>query len=448
MNKILVQLPANRDYAGTLEIQNTAGKRIAGPFCVCGRSDDEAVRSHKTPNRDPLLPFGDIPCGEYQVAKILPSGPRTFYSADEFGPAGVILLLPLLGDAALADANGRHGFFIQGGARSRNRRLRPTQDGSLRLSDRDQQKFIKALQKAGDINCHCLIVCTSKAGAKVAVATVELANRSRRNRLAKELLASAMAIRLIANWTIREASEHVFSHAARASVATSVAAGAFLLTEDRASAQTRDYPPSDFVVQLSDQTTSDTPSTPTLQSTPDQADEARVATLANAIGDAEKKWGSSSTNQCNLGVQGIQQAVGEQVVTGQANVMVKAYQKGTQGANPTYATVSAADAEAIASAGYLVVAARAAQPGETHGHVAVVSPNTTGWIGTPYRNPKLPIIGNIGNNKNSSDTPINYVFGKVRGSKAPAVPPTYYVSTTALNKYKAQQGQASQNPSK
>lgn len=237
MNKIIVQLPANRDYTGTLEIQNAAGKRIAGPFCVCGRSDDEAAHDDKNPNRDPLLPFGDMPCGEYQVAKMLPTGPRTSYSAEEFGSAGVILLLPLLGDAALADANGRHGFFIQGGARSRNRRLRPTQDGSLRLSDRDQQRFKKALEKAGGINCHCLVVCTAKAGAKVALPAVELADRSRRIRLAKQLLASAMAIRLFANWTIREAAEQSFRHVVRASVATSVAAGTFHLAEDKASAE-------------------------------------------------------------------------------------------------------------------------------------------------------------------------------------------------------------------
>lgn len=107
MNKIIVQLPVNRDYAGKLEIQNAAGKRIAGPFRVCGRADDESAANNKNPRRDPLLPFGDIPFGEYQIVKILPSGPGTAYSAEEFGSAGIVLMRPRLGDAALADANGR-----------------------------------------------------------------------------------------------------------------------------------------------------------------------------------------------------------------------------------------------------------------------------------------------------------------------------------------------------
>jgi hypothetical protein len=126
MNKILVQLPANRDYAGTLEIQNAAGKRIAGPFRVCGRADDESAQKNKNPGRDPLLPFGDIPFGEFQIIKILPTGAGTPYAADEFGSAGIVLMRPKAGDAALADANGRFGFFIQGGERARNRLLRPT----------------------------------------------------------------------------------------------------------------------------------------------------------------------------------------------------------------------------------------------------------------------------------------------------------------------------------
>src|ERR1700722_11410234 len=101
MNKITVQLPANRDYTGQLEIQNAAGKCIAGPFRVCGRVDDDTALNHKNPARDPLLPFGDIPFGEYQVVKIMPSGPGTPYSTEEFGAAGVVLLRPRLGDAAL-----------------------------------------------------------------------------------------------------------------------------------------------------------------------------------------------------------------------------------------------------------------------------------------------------------------------------------------------------------
>src|SRR5580658_6344051 len=113
MIKILVQLPANRDYAGTLEIQTAAGKRIAGPFHVCGRANDESAQKNRNPGRDPLLPFGDLPFGEYQIVKTMATGDGTPYPVDEFGSAGIVLMRPKSGDAALADANGRFGFFIR-----------------------------------------------------------------------------------------------------------------------------------------------------------------------------------------------------------------------------------------------------------------------------------------------------------------------------------------------
>jgi hypothetical protein len=238
MNKIVVQLPANRDYAGHLEIQNAAGQRIAGPFPVCGRADDESAQNNKNPGRNPLLPFGDIPFGEYQIVKIMPSGPGTAYHAEEFGSAGILLMRPKLGDAALADANGRFGFFIQGGARTRNGLLRPTPDGSLRLSDRDQRRFISALRKAGDINCFCLVVSTAKAGAKVAVAKAP-AGKARRNTPASLLLASSVIASTVTG-VVRQAWVRTMFHAA----GTSIASGLAFVAADHASAQSKgDYTP-------------------------------------------------------------------------------------------------------------------------------------------------------------------------------------------------------------
>jgi hypothetical protein len=238
MNKIVVQLPANRDYAGHLEIQNAAGQRIAGPFPACGRADDESAQNNKNPGRNPLLPFGDIPFGEYQIVKIMPSGPGTAYHAEEFGSAGILLMRPKLGDAALADANGRFGFFIQGGARTRNGLLRPTQDGSLRLSDRDQRRFISALRKAGDINCFCLVVSTAKIGTKVAVAKVP-AGKARRNTPASLLLASSVIASTVTG-VVRQAWVRTMFHAA----GTSIASGLAFVAADHASAQSKgDYTP-------------------------------------------------------------------------------------------------------------------------------------------------------------------------------------------------------------
>jgi hypothetical protein len=238
MNKIVVQLPANRDYAGRLEIQNAAGQRIAGPFHVCGRADDESAQNNKNPGRNPLLPFGDIPFGEYQIVKIMPSGPGTAYHAEEFGSAGIVLMRPKLGDAALADANGRFGFFIQGGARTRNGLLRPTPDGSLRLADRDQRRFTSALRKAADINCLCLVVSTAKVGGKVAVAKIPV-GRARRNTPASLLLASSVIASTVTG-VVRQAWVRTMFHAA----GTSIASGLAFVAADHASAQSKgDYTP-------------------------------------------------------------------------------------------------------------------------------------------------------------------------------------------------------------
>jgi hypothetical protein len=244
MNKIVVQLPSNRDYAGKLEIQNAAGKRIAGPFRVCGRADDESAQQNKNPQRDPLLPFGDTPFGEYQIVKVLPSGPGTAYGAEEFGPFGIVLMKPRLGDAALADANGRFGFFIQGGARSRNGLLRPTVDGSLRLSDYDQRKFISALQKTGT-DCFCLLVSTAKLGAKVAVA--KIAGKSRRNTPASILLASSVIASTVTG-VVRQAWMRTMAQG----VGTVVASGVAFVAEHAHGQNAGDYNPTGVSGQLND----------------------------------------------------------------------------------------------------------------------------------------------------------------------------------------------------
>ncbi len=157
MYKIIIRLPSNRDCAGQLHLENPSGKRIAGPFPVGGRADNKLAQDNGNPDRNRLLPFGDTPLGEYQILQIIASGTGTPYAAEEFGAAGIVLLQPKDGEAVLADANGRFGFFIQGGAVSRKGALRPT-EGSLRLFNGHQRKFIAALRRLGGADCQCLVV--------------------------------------------------------------------------------------------------------------------------------------------------------------------------------------------------------------------------------------------------------------------------------------------------
>ncbi len=169
MYKIIIRLPSNRDYPGQLHLENPSGKRIAGPFPVGGRADNKLAQDNGNPDRNRLLPFGDTPLGEYQILQIVASGTGTPYAAEEFGAAGIVLLQPKDGEAVLADANGRFGFFIQGGAVSRKGALRPT-EGSLRLFNGHQRKFIAALRRLGGADCQCLVVETESGKTKHRIA--------------------------------------------------------------------------------------------------------------------------------------------------------------------------------------------------------------------------------------------------------------------------------------
>jgi hypothetical protein len=171
MHQITIRLPSNRDFAGTLKLEDAKGKLIAGPFHVCARAHDELARANGNPDRLPVLPFGDMPLGEYQISQIVKSGPGTPYDRDEFGLAGVVFLQPKHGEAALADANGRFIFLIQGGALSRNGALRPTEDGSLRLSNRDQRRFIRILRRIGEGSCRCFVTNSGSTKHQVAAAS-------------------------------------------------------------------------------------------------------------------------------------------------------------------------------------------------------------------------------------------------------------------------------------
>jgi hypothetical protein len=168
MYQITIRLPSNRDFAGTLKLEDAKGQLIAGPFQVCARAHDELARISGNPDRVAVLPFGDMPLGEYQITQIIKSGTGTPYDADEFGAAGIIFLQPKHGEAALADANGRFVFLIQGGALGRNGALRPTEDGSLRLSNRDQRKLVGALRRLGTEACRCFVTNSGIAKHRVA----------------------------------------------------------------------------------------------------------------------------------------------------------------------------------------------------------------------------------------------------------------------------------------
>ncbi|MGC9953346.1 MAG: hypothetical protein ABSD21_03605 [Rhizomicrobium sp.] len=155
MERIIVELPADRDFCGTLTYVDEQGQVRAGPFPVAARGSERLAAARGNATRNPLLRFGDTPLGTYRVRQILPSGNGTIYEASLFGPSGVIVIEAMEGDAALADANGRTRFFIAGGALAPDGCLR-SGSGNLRLSNAHQCELLDALGETEGLRCEVI----------------------------------------------------------------------------------------------------------------------------------------------------------------------------------------------------------------------------------------------------------------------------------------------------
>jgi hypothetical protein len=152
MNRLVVEFAANRDLCGVLTLFDERGRKICGPFPVAGRASDVLAAANGNARRDPLLRYGDTPAGGYAVRQLLKSGNGTQFSTTQFGSHGVVVIEPISGDAACAEANGRFHFLITGGNFSASGQLRSTA-GSLRLSNEHQRALFAALQKKHEVCC-------------------------------------------------------------------------------------------------------------------------------------------------------------------------------------------------------------------------------------------------------------------------------------------------------
>src|SRR5690348_1362784 len=146
MSRLVVELPRDRDRCGKIELLNDNDQRVCGPFPIAGRSSSMLAAAHQNSTRFPLLPYGDTPVGNYLVRSRIRAGKAAALPKQEFGPAGVLVLEGITGDAALADANGRFRFLLQGGNLSPDGWLRSTA-GGLRMSNDDLRLLLAALVK-------------------------------------------------------------------------------------------------------------------------------------------------------------------------------------------------------------------------------------------------------------------------------------------------------------
>ena len=148
--RITVTLPADRRKPGTLTFTIGAWSQFT---CVClGKSDNAKAAEMGNPERDPLLPWGDLPTGEYFPSVMVARPGRAF------GLCERIHLLPIDGQAEhAADFGGRYGLLIHGGEPSASELLRPTY-GCLRLFDHDMAVVLAMFNEAKPCTVHVVEV--------------------------------------------------------------------------------------------------------------------------------------------------------------------------------------------------------------------------------------------------------------------------------------------------
>jgi len=138
--RIQVVLHPNRLQLGDLTVVDDDAAMLLGPVPCLGKADNKDAGLHKNPKRDPKLPFGDTPTGEYAVAELV-SHTKGETNLHTYGAHPSILLDPQSGDALAAKENHREGLMIHGGAPSSTGGLRPTH-GCIRVSEDTQGALI------------------------------------------------------------------------------------------------------------------------------------------------------------------------------------------------------------------------------------------------------------------------------------------------------------------
>jgi hypothetical protein len=145
---LVIRLPEDRNRCGVLYVRDAGGAVLAGPFPALGRTADVLAARAGNPQRLRTRPGGDTPLGGYRLKGFQASHPNFVHS---FGPYGRILLAPLSGEAALAEAAGRFELALISGRLGPFDRLRAT-DGAIRLHDRSMWSLQQALRGA-QVDC-------------------------------------------------------------------------------------------------------------------------------------------------------------------------------------------------------------------------------------------------------------------------------------------------------
>lgn len=150
--KILISLPSDRWYKGDLDVVDDDGVVVVDGVPADGKSDQASAIAAGNPTRDPQMPYGDTPIGEYngELSYVVntPENRRSYGDPDETGEIPTIDLTPLPGDtqAWRAKLNGRIGLKIHAGALGAGNQLRPTH-GCCRLFQVDMTAVLVWVKK-------------------------------------------------------------------------------------------------------------------------------------------------------------------------------------------------------------------------------------------------------------------------------------------------------------
>ena len=123
IDSIEISLPYNRNFQGWIRCLDNVGNTILGPFQILGTANPRLQANNRLNGR--LYPFGDTPLGVYEITRKVRKA---------------LVLKPITGECALAEANGRTMILIHGAAN-----LRYSSDGSLQMITDDLANIISIM---------------------------------------------------------------------------------------------------------------------------------------------------------------------------------------------------------------------------------------------------------------------------------------------------------------
>ena len=149
-------LPADRHLTGSMELVGACSSIEAGPWECYGKADNGRAAAHGNPGRDPRMPYGDHPTGNYTPTALIETPTDDQILLERFGPARIVLD-PIDGPAYAAKINGRYGLLIHGGRLGAGEVLRATY-GCLRVHDETMEELVTLWRDEPFAAYQCLVL--------------------------------------------------------------------------------------------------------------------------------------------------------------------------------------------------------------------------------------------------------------------------------------------------